>query len=150
VHARPTGLEEVVPAAIASLGDRGRPGHARRAETLPPPLADPALLERALANLIDNAISASAPDRPVRVEAGTLRDWLTVVVVDQGTGIAAADRPFQRRRRRCERVIDRRGRSVRAPSERFTSRREPDAGAVTPDPDGASRRSAVANGAWSW
>jgi hypothetical protein len=43
------------------------------------------------------------------------------------------------RRRRCECVIDRRGRSARAPSERFTSRREPDARVVTPDPDAAPR-----------
>jgi two-component system, OmpR family, sensor histidine kinase KdpD len=101
VHVRPTGLEEVVPAAIASLGDRAARVALDVPETLPPPLADPALLERALANLIDNAISASPPDRPVRVEAGNLRDRVTVVAVDQGSGIDAGDRervfqPFQR------------------------------------------------------
>lgn len=101
VDTRPVGLEEVVPAAVAGLGARAEQVTLDVPETLPPALADPALLERALANLIDNAVSASPPDPPVRVEAGTLQDRVTVVVVDQGPGIAAGERervfrPFQR------------------------------------------------------
>jgi two-component system sensor histidine kinase KdpD len=101
VDTRPTVLEEVVPAAVASLGGRAHRVTIDVPETLPPVLADPALLERALANLIDNAIAASPPDRQVRVEAGTLGDRVSVVVVDQGSGIATEDRervfqPFQR------------------------------------------------------
>ncbi|HEX8805285.1 MAG TPA: ATP-binding protein [Acidimicrobiales bacterium] len=101
VHLRPTGLEEVVPAAVAGLGERARRVAIDVPETLPPVLTDPVLLERALANLIDNAVTASPPERPVRVEAGTVRGRVAVVVVDQGRGIAAADRervfrPFQR------------------------------------------------------
>ncbi|HVT76900.1 MAG TPA: DUF4118 domain-containing protein [Acidimicrobiales bacterium] len=97
------GVEEIVPAALASLGDRGRGGHVRVdvPETLPRVSTDPALLERALANIIDNALAWSPEDEPVRVEAGVVGDAVHVRVVDRGPGIAPADRervflPFQR------------------------------------------------------
>jgi two-component system sensor histidine kinase KdpD len=97
------GVEEVVPAALASLGDRARHGAVELAvpETLPRVATDPALLERALANLIDNALAWSPPHRPVRVEAGVAAGHVHVRVVDRGPGIALADRervfrPFQR------------------------------------------------------
>jgi two-component system sensor histidine kinase KdpD len=101
VHVRTTGLEEVVPAALASLGSRAERVTLEVPETLPAVLADPALLERALANLVDNAVSASPPDGRVRVEAAAVRDRVTLVVVDQGPGIADDERervfrPFQR------------------------------------------------------
>ena len=41
-------------------------------ETLPRIDTDPALLERAVANLIDNAIAWSPAEQPVRVEAGAV------------------------------------------------------------------------------
>jgi two-component system sensor histidine kinase KdpD len=95
------GLEEVVPAAVASLGRRGALVDVEVDETLPPIRADAALLERALANLIDNAIRFTPPGRRVRVGAGAFSDRLDVRVVDQGAGIARPDRervfqPFQR------------------------------------------------------
>ena len=62
---------------------------------------DPALLERALANLIDNALAWSPDNTPVRVEAGLVGDDIHVRVVDHGPGIPIKDRdrvflPFQR------------------------------------------------------
>ena len=48
---RPTGVEEVVLAAVASLGAAGRDVDVDVPETLPDVVADAALLERALANL---------------------------------------------------------------------------------------------------
>ena len=97
------GVEEVVPAALASLGDRARDGHVAVdvPETLPRVTTDPALLERALANIIDNALAWSPDGSPVRVEAGLAGGGVHVRVVDRGPGIAAADRdrvfqPFQR------------------------------------------------------
>ena len=103
LHRRPVGVEEIVPAALSSLGDRARGDvvEVGVAETLPRVDADPALLERVLANLIDNALSWSPPGVPVRVEAGGVPGAVHVRVVDRGPGIPPAERdrvflPFQR------------------------------------------------------
>jgi two-component system sensor histidine kinase KdpD len=62
--------------------------------------ADGGLLERVLANLVDNALRY-APDSIVRVTAGQVGDRVLIAVVDEGPGIprGAEDRlfaPFQR------------------------------------------------------
>jgi two-component system sensor histidine kinase KdpD len=62
--------------------------------------ADGGLLERVLANLIDNALRY-APDSPVRVTAGQVGHRVLIAVVDEGPGIprGAEDQmfaPFQR------------------------------------------------------
>jgi two-component system, OmpR family, sensor histidine kinase KdpD len=95
------GLEEVVPAAIKGLGERGHAVEASVDETLPRVHADAALLERAIANLVDNAVTWSPPDRPVRVEAGAIAGRVDLRVVDRGPGIPVDQRervfqPFQR------------------------------------------------------
>ncbi|HKN92409.1 MAG TPA: ATP-binding protein [Acidimicrobiia bacterium] len=103
LHRRPVGVEEIVPAALSSLGDRARGDvvEVGVAETLPGVEADPALLERVLANLIDNALAWSPPGVPVRVEAGGVPGAVHVRIVDRGPGIPPAERdrvflPFQR------------------------------------------------------
>jgi len=98
---RPVGLEEVVPAAAAGLAARDEAVEIDLPDTTPPVLADAALLERALANIIDNAIRYSPPDHPVRVEMGTFADHLDIRIIDRGPGIPTQDRervfqPFQR------------------------------------------------------
>jgi two-component system sensor histidine kinase KdpD len=70
-------------------------------ETLPEIVVDAALLERALANLIDNALSFSSTECPVRVTGEVVGDHVHLRVIDHGPGIAAGDRarvfqPFQR------------------------------------------------------
>ncbi len=98
---RAVGLEEVVPAAVAGLG---APGHAVEVdvpETLTPVTADPVLLERVVANLVQNAVAHSPAGSPVRVEAGEVGRRVLIRVVDRGPGIAPAARelvfqPFQR------------------------------------------------------
>ena len=95
------GLEEVVPAAVASLGQRGAVVDVDLDETLPAVRADAALLERALANLIDNAVRFTPPGQRVRVEADVRSERLDVRVVDRGRGIPRSERerafqPFQR------------------------------------------------------
>ena len=63
-------------------------------------MADGGLLERVLANLIDNALRY-APDSPVRVTAGQVGDRVLIAVVDEGPGIPRGTEdqlfaPFQR------------------------------------------------------
>ncbi|MBA3268162.1 MAG: sensor histidine kinase KdpD [Acidimicrobiia bacterium] len=98
---RPVGLEEVVPAALTSLGPRAGGVELCLAETLPPVFADAVLLERAVANLIGNAVAWAPAGEPVRVTAGVVSGRIDLRVVDRGPGIAPADRervfqPFQR------------------------------------------------------
>jgi two-component system sensor histidine kinase KdpD len=64
-------------------------------------LADAALLERAVANIVSNAVAWSPDDRPVRVEAGLVGSFVDLRVVDRGPGVPASERdrifvPFQR------------------------------------------------------
>jgi two-component system sensor histidine kinase KdpD len=96
---RDVGLDEVVPAALVGLDD------ARLAvdvpETLPRVRADAALLERVVANVVENALSWSPPDASVRIEACATPSTVELNVVDRGPGIPLAQRdevfrPFQR------------------------------------------------------
>jgi two-component system sensor histidine kinase KdpD len=101
LHTRQVGLDEVVPAALASLADHGRAVRVEVPETLPRVHADPGLLERAVANVIANALAWSPPDRPVQVAAARHGDQVELQVIDHGPGIQAGDRdrlfqPFQR------------------------------------------------------
>ncbi len=98
---RPVNLEEVVPAAIASLGERAYGVVYDVPERLSPVRADAALLERVVANLVENAMRWSPGDRPARVTAGRVHDRVDLRVIDHGPGIAAGSReqvfqPFQR------------------------------------------------------
>jgi two-component system, OmpR family, sensor histidine kinase KdpD len=70
--------------------------------TLPEVFADHGLLERVVANLVENAMRYRPPNEPVRVAASTHRDTVEVRVIDRGPGIPQGDRdgvfaPFQRR-----------------------------------------------------
>lgn len=98
---RPVGLEEVVPAVLTGLGDRSKVVVAAVPEWIPAVLTDPVLLERILANLVDNAIQASPDGALVVVEAEARADEVAVRVIDRGPGISPEDRqgvfaPFQR------------------------------------------------------
>ncbi|MBC7300409.1 MAG: sensor histidine kinase KdpD [Nocardia sp.] len=64
-------------------------------------LADLGLLERVLANLIDNALRHSGRESPVRVTAEHDGDRVSIAVVDAGTGVPSGSEeqlfePFQR------------------------------------------------------
>ena len=91
------GLEEVLPIALRSLGRGDADIRLDVSETLPRVLADPGLLERALANLLDNAIRFSPPAVPPRVTAGSIDGVVDVRIADRGPGVPthARDRLFQ-------------------------------------------------------
>ncbi|MFF0814298.1 DUF4118 domain-containing protein [Rhodococcus sp. NPDC003318] len=87
---RPVYLDEVVHRALVGVGtgpartvrDRVRVdvgGHAV--------MADSGLLERVVANLVDNALRY-APDGVVRIGAGAVKDRVLLTVADSGPGIA--------------------------------------------------------------
>jgi two-component system sensor histidine kinase KdpD len=101
---RPVYLEEAVPRALLGITASGRGiGALDRVkvevgDTIV--MADSGLLERVLANVIDNALRY-ARDSPVRVTAGRIGDRVLIAVADEGPGVArgAEDRmfaPFQR------------------------------------------------------
>ncbi len=102
VHREHVGLDEVVSAALISVPVGDHRLEVDVPETLPGVDADPPLLERALANLLANALGVSSPEMPIRVMAGIQPGgWMELRIVDRGPGIAPVDRgriflPFQR------------------------------------------------------
>ncbi len=101
VFARPVGLDEIVPLALDDLGPAGHAISIQVSDDLPAVLADPALLERVVANLTGNAVRYSPADRPPVITASVLGEWMELRVVDRGPGIPESGRedvfaPFQR------------------------------------------------------
>lgn len=85
-------LEETVQRALVSIG-RGATGYLRSGVDRVKvdvngavAMADAGLLERVLANLIDNALRY-APNSIVRVNAGQVGDRMLINVIDEGPGI---------------------------------------------------------------
>ena len=124
---RAVAFDEVVPAALAGLSDGGATVDAELPETLPPVQADPALLERVVANLLENAVNASGGE-PVHVLACPVNGGVSLHVVDRGPGIPRADRRARLRAvpaigRRAERDRRRVGTRRRARLRRGDARR---------------------------
>jgi two-component system sensor histidine kinase KdpD len=94
-------LEEVVAAALSGLSVAPGRVEVDVAESLPMVLADAALLERAVANLVSNAVAWSPDASPVKIQAGQIGSSIDLRIVDRGPGIPFDDReriflPFQR------------------------------------------------------
>ncbi|MEG3629970.1 sensor histidine kinase KdpD [Streptomyces poriticola] len=92
-------VDEVVPVALGGVPEAGV--ELDVPESLPMVAVDPGLLERSVANLVENAVKYSPADRPVLVAASTHADRVEVRIVDRGPGVPdeAKDRifePFQR------------------------------------------------------
>jgi two-component system sensor histidine kinase KdpD len=91
------GLDEVLEMATLPLREHVE---LRVAPGLPSILGDPAQLDRAFANLVQNAVF-HAGDRDIQVRAAAVGERVVVRIVDQGRGIPAAERerifePFER------------------------------------------------------
>lgn len=98
-HREQTDLAEVLEGAREAVGEPGLIQLDVGVE-LPPVDADPVQLERAFANLLENAVRHGG-GRPVKVTTRQSAGKIAVRVVDQGPGIAESDRerifePFQR------------------------------------------------------
>ena len=99
VHVVATAVDEVVARALIHIhaGDI----HVDVPDNLPPALIDPGLLERVVANLVDNARRHSPPGTPVQVSAEADPPSMVLRVSDAGPGVATEDQdrmfaPFQR------------------------------------------------------
>ena len=83
-------VKEVVDQALARCTLASEAAHIQITVDAPTGLfliGDAALLGTALANLIDNAVSYSAPGSPVWVSARAANDLVEITVTDQGRGI---------------------------------------------------------------
>jgi two-component system, OmpR family, sensor histidine kinase KdpD len=101
VFPRPADLGEIVADSLDALGPQGRTVLADIPSGVCEVMADPAIMERVIANLAGNALRYSPAGSPPLVTARACGDRVELRVVDHGTGIPEADRkraflPFQR------------------------------------------------------
>jgi two-component system sensor histidine kinase KdpD len=89
-HSEPSAVEEVLDAALATPSLRGARLDVQLDAELPLVEADPAQLERALSNLLENGVRHSGGG-PVAVRANTQGSRLHLRITDHGPGIAPDD-----------------------------------------------------------
>lgn len=91
----PVELVDVVERALERVRRRAGPDTGFDVTLVPWTLVgEAAALERAVLNLLDNAVKWSPPGGHVRLRMVALDDWTVVIeVADSGPGIAEADRP---------------------------------------------------------
>ncbi|SMQ75367.1 ATP-binding protein [Agreia sp. VKM Ac-1783] len=98
----PLDVDDVIVPALDELGLGPESVElALAADTLPPVLADPVLLQRVLVNLLSNAVRFAPADTRVRLSASGFQGRVELRVVDTGPGIPGDRRdevfvPFQR------------------------------------------------------
>lgn len=100
VQAVPVVLDEVISAALLAVPDAREAVTVDVPEDLPLVLADPGLLERVVANLLENAVRHGGGS-PVEVSATAGAMDARIKIVDHGPGVPEAQRerlfrPFQR------------------------------------------------------
>jgi len=101
LHPGAVGVEDVVSNAISSLSVAPAKLELDIAADIPPVSADADLLERAIANVLSNAVAFSPPSQPITVQASRDGTRMHLRIVDRGPGIPPGERgnvvrPFQR------------------------------------------------------
>ena len=101
VFFRPVGVDEVVVSALSGLASGMDRVTVEISESLPEVQTDPDLLERVVANLVENALTWSPSDQVVRISAGEVAGRIDLRISDRGPGIPTSARdqvfqPFQR------------------------------------------------------
>ncbi len=101
VFPRPADLGEIITRSLESIGPPARAVMAGIPAGLPQVTADPAIMERVIANVTANALRYSPAGSPPLLTASARGDWVEVRVIDHGPGVPEADRsrmfaPFQR------------------------------------------------------
>jgi two-component system sensor histidine kinase KdpD len=92
VFSRPAHMGEIVTAALEALGPQPKPVLADIPAGLPEVIADPAIAERVIVNLADNALHYSPAAAPPLLTARTAGNRIELRMVDHGPGIPATDR----------------------------------------------------------
>lgn len=98
---QPVDPEELVAVALRSLSGNADRIRIDVASSLPALVTDAGLVERALANVTDNALAYTPASTPVRVEVSKVGSEVHFRVVDRGPGLPREDRsklfePFRR------------------------------------------------------
>jgi two-component system sensor histidine kinase KdpD len=101
VLSRPSDLGGIVADSLDTFGPQARTVLADIPGGLRAVMADPAIMERVIANLVGNALRYSPAESPPLVTARARGGRVELRVIDHGTGIPEADRkrmflPFQR------------------------------------------------------
>ena len=101
VFPRPAGLDEIIARALDDIGVPAAKVSVDIPDSLPEVRVDPAILERVIVNLTQNALRYSPAGTPPLLTASALDDRVELRVVDRGPGIPRdhQDRmfvPFQR------------------------------------------------------
>jgi two-component system sensor histidine kinase KdpD len=101
VRTEATSVVEVIPLAVDELGWAADKVAIRVADNLPEVIADPALVQRILANLLSNALKYSPDGAPPQIAASSLGATVHIQVIDYGPGMSNDQReraflPFQR------------------------------------------------------
>jgi two-component system, OmpR family, sensor histidine kinase KdpD len=101
VFPRPSDLGEIIASSLGDFGPLARTVMVNVPCDLPHVMADPAIMERVIVNLVGNALRYAPTGSPLRLTASALGNRVQLRVIDRGPGIPEAGRerafmPFQR------------------------------------------------------
>jgi len=87
LRAIPTDLHSLARDVVFEAVQAGGQVEIRRHGDIPPVKVVAPALRSALANLVENAVEASPPEKPVRVELSATAEEVVIRVIDQGAGL---------------------------------------------------------------